>query len=90
MAGKIIFYNKYLLNYIFEFDDTYTQKFKKELVLSKKILESVHIYWYKRYEKELYNKETRYNNFVLELQDAYFDTLFLWDPSLIESIRMLD
>lgn len=90
MAGKIIFHNKYLLNYIFEFDDTYQQRFKKELILSKKILESTHIYWYKRYEKELYNNETRNNNFVLELQDAYFDTLFLWDPSLIGSIRMLD
>ena len=90
MAGKVIFHNKYLLNYIFEFDDTYKQKFKKELILSKKILEASHMYWYKRYEKELYKNNKNNCNLILEFQDAYFDTLFLWDPSLIGSIRIID
>jgi hypothetical protein len=88
MAGKIIFNNKYLLDYIFEFDDTYKQKFKKDLVLSKVILGAVNNYWYKRYERELYEKND--TNLVFELQDMFFNTLFLWDPELIGSIRMLD
>jgi putative transposase len=35
--GKEIFNNKHLLNYILEFDDTYKQNFKNNLVFNKTI-----------------------------------------------------
>ena len=82
-AGKLIFDNKTLLDYILEFDDTYKQNFKKDLVFTRNILEASHIYWYNRYEKELLSG----GNLVLHFQDAYFDTLFLWNPDLSKQIR---
>jgi hypothetical protein len=112
-CGKLIFDNKPLLNYILEFDDTYKQKFKKDLVFTRDILEAAHLYWYNRYERELfwggsgersgYHKKSfilsgpetpnsvsqlsDYNiKLLFQLQDAYFDTLFLWDSDLIEQI----
>ena len=84
--GKLIFDNKLLLDYILEFDDTYKQIFKKNLVFTKNILEASHIYWYNRYEKELLSNNCD-NKLIYKLQDAYFDTLFLWDPSLSKQIR---
>jgi hypothetical protein len=47
MSGKIIYYNKYLLDYIFSFDDTHVQNYKIKLVFSKVIQEASHNYWYK-------------------------------------------
>jgi hypothetical protein len=82
-SGKLIFNNKYLINYILEFDDTYKKIFKNKLVFSRNILEGAHVYWFNRYEKELLSG----GNYALDFQDIYFDTLYLWNPDLANSIR---
>jgi ADP-glucose pyrophosphorylase len=87
-AGKLIFNNKYLLDYIYEFDNTIKEKFKNKLIFSKDILGAVHSYWFNRYENEL-KKYNANMNFVLELQEIYFDTLFLFDPDLTNSIILI-
>ena len=46
-----IFNNKYLLDYIYEFDGTYREKFKKALIFTSYILIKVHNFWYNRYSR---------------------------------------
>jgi hypothetical protein len=79
--GKIIYYNKYLLDYIFSFDDTNIKNYKTKLVFSKAIQEASNIYWYNKYEKELLYGSCSLM-LVLEYQDAYLDTLYLITPEL--------
>jgi hypothetical protein len=81
LVGQLIYYNKLLLDYIFEFDGTYKENFKKEFILNRKILEASHYYWYNRYEKALFLEDS--DIIILQLQDAFFDTLNLWDPTIL-------
>ena len=84
-SAKLIFDNKFLLEYILEFDNTYHERFKKEIVFTKNILHASHVYWYKRYEIELFAPNSNTKK-VLELQDAYFDTLYKIAPNILEVI----
>jgi hypothetical protein len=71
--GYRIYYDKYLLDYIFEFDNTYREKFVNKIIMPKLLLDSSHSFWYDKYEKSLFkNNNTKY---TLELQEAFFDTL---------------
>lgn len=81
LVGQLIYYNKPLLDYIYEFDGTYKEKFKKEFVLNRKILETSHTYWYTRYEKALFLEDN--DVIVLQLQYVFFDTLNLWDSTIL-------
>ena len=83
-SAKLIFDNKFLLEYILEFDNTNQERFKKEIVFSKSILYASHMYWYKRYEIELFSQNSNTKK-VLELQDAYFDTLYKIVPNILRS-----
>jgi hypothetical protein len=69
-----IYYNEDLMYLIYQYDYTYLEK-HKELIKDclKMICEKAHFFWFDKYEKALYND----NNIssVLELQDAFFDTL---------------
>jgi hypothetical protein len=72
-SGYRIYYDKYLLDYIFEFDNTYKEKFINKIITPKLLLNSSHLFWYYKYEKSLFkNNNERY---TLELQEAFFDTL---------------
>lgn len=81
IAAQKIYYNKYLLEYIYEFDATYRERFKHTFVVTRSILENTHIYWYNRYEKELLKINSDLN-LVLQFQSIFFDTLKLWDETL--------
>jgi hypothetical protein len=74
IAGEKIYYNNYLMDIIYEFDSTYIENHKylmKKCLLN--ICESSHTFWYYKYEKEI----KKYDNikYILELQEAFFDTL---------------
>lgn len=74
-----VFNDKYLLNYIYEFDNTYKEIFTKMVLSNNQILEGAHCFWYDKYQKMLFtNKPYKY---VMELQDAFFDTLSMIDKS---------
>ena len=72
--GYRIYYDKYLMDFIFEFDNTYKEKFKNEIINTKILLNTAHIFWYNKYEKSLFNKINN-NKYTLELQEEFFDTL---------------
>ena len=72
--GHKIYYNNHLMDIIYEFDSTYIEKHKfliKKCLLN--ICETSHIFWYNKYEKEVKKYENK--KYILELQDAFFDTL---------------
>lgn len=77
-VGPLIFYNKHLLDYIFDFDGIYKENFIKNIVLQKNILEAAHIFWYKKYENELLSQNNNIN-LILIYQKEFFNTLELFD-----------
>jgi hypothetical protein len=73
-VGQKIYYNNDLMYIIYEYDSTHIEKHKsliKDCLLN--ICQKAHIFWYNKYEKEL----IKYENikYILELQEAFFDTL---------------
>jgi hypothetical protein len=73
-VAEKIYYNRDLMDLIYQFDYTYIKKhkllFKESLNL---ILEKSHYFWYDKYEKSLsYNCNMKS---IFEYQDAFFDTL---------------
>jgi hypothetical protein len=71
-----IFYNPDLMYIIYQYDYTYLKK-HKELIKDSLLLicEKAHFFWYEKYEKAL-NNNTDFKE-ILQLQDAFFDTLDL-------------
>lgn len=75
-VGEKIYYNDDLMYIIYQYDSTYIDKHKlliKNSLLS--ICEVSHSFWYDKYEKAL--REDKNIKYVLELQEAFFDTLEL-------------
>jgi hypothetical protein len=75
LAGPLIFYNKFLLDYIYDFDNTYKIIFKEKIIFTKMILETSHVYWYNRYEKELFSNSD--SLLVFDYQKNFLDTFYL-------------
>ena len=71
-----IYYNEDLMYLIYQYEPTYLDKHKN---LLKKILEVIcdkaHDFWYNKYEKAFYQNEETI--IIIELQNAFFDTLEL-------------
>jgi len=72
-----VFSDKYLVNYIYQFDNTYKDIFTKSVLSNNQILESAHSFWYNKYEKMLFMNEPY--DYVMELLDAFYDTLIMVD-----------
>jgi hypothetical protein len=72
--GEKIYYDKYLIDYIYEFDYTYKEFFINEIIKPKLLLHSSHLFWYNKYKKSLY-KDHYSEKYTLELQEGFFDTL---------------
>ena len=47
--------NKYLLDYIYQFDNTFRLKFKQNIINNNILLDGVHTFWYDKYKKALMN-----------------------------------
>lgn len=75
-AGYKIFYNDDLMYLINQFDSTHIESHKLKMRDSILLIcETSHSFWYNLYEKSLNEcKETKY---ILQIQDAFFDTLVL-------------
>ena len=76
---KKVLNNKYLMDYIYEFDNTYRENFKKNILVNNILLESAHSFWYDKYEKALMGDAS--SEYVLELQNGFIDTLLLLMPN---------
>lgn len=73
IADKI-YYNKDLMDIIYQYDPTYLDKHKLLLKNNLNIIgDKAHDFWYYKYEKALYESDNI--KYILELQSAFFDTL---------------
>ena len=78
---KKVLNNNYLMDYIYEFDNTYRETFKKEIIYKLDLLESTNDFWYDKYEKSLKKNNLKK---TLEFQNIFLDTLYLLQPHIFE------
>jgi hypothetical protein len=77
---KKVLDNKYLMDYIYEFDNSYRIKFKNEIIYKLDLLDNAHSFWYDKYKKAFYNNKNL--DIILSYQNAFIDTIFLINPNI--------
>lgn len=84
-----IYFNKDLMDYIYSYDDTYIEQFKKNIVFNLSLLEKASDFWYDKYNFNL-NLNVN-NNYILHLQDQFLEIIFkLYNPDFTPNINRFD
>ena len=74
-----VYYNDDLMYIIYQYDSTHIENHKKKFVKCMNLISScAHTYWYNKYSNALNNKISYNLDKILEYQDEFFDTLYVY------------
>jgi hypothetical protein len=90
--SRKVYYNEDLMYLIYQFDSTHIENHKKKFANCMILISSsAHTYWYNKYNNALYNTVSYDLDKILEYQDEFFDTLYVYlldnDKDLIHSFQ---
>lgn len=74
-ASYHIYHNKFLMDYILEYDNTYKEYFSKNIIKNISLKEYACDFWYDKYYNIIKNYHYDYN-YLISIQDQFLEIYF--------------